>query len=129
MEPTTTAASAGYASTSVGFMALMVGLLGDIGADVMLVVLAALSGCIIALSGEDKNSVLNTIKFLIISVSVSLLSAWLLTDLASAQIQALKTPYTPSIIAMFIGFSSNKLPTILSAVLGKFSNRLLPEDK
>jgi hypothetical protein len=127
MEPTTTAA--GAASTSVGFMALMVGYFGAVGADVMMVILAALSGCVISLSNEEKTSVLNTLKFLLLSVSVSLVMAWMLSDLIADRIPALKTPYTPSIIAMFIGFSANHLPSILKTVLKKAESKLLSEEK
>ncbi len=120
MEPATTAAG-GYASTSAGFMALMIGYLGNVGADVMMVILAALSGCIISLSGEYKTSALNAIKFLIISVTVSLILAWVLADVLVGYIPAANSPYAPSMIALLIGFLANRLPQIMSTIVNKIS--------
>lgn len=118
MDPTTTAAG-GYASTSAGFMALMIGYLGNVGADVMMVILAALSGCVISLSGEGKTSALSAIKFLIISVTVSLILAWVLADVLVGYIPSTNSPYTPSMMALLIGFLANRLPQILSAIVNK----------
>lgn len=118
MEPTTTAAG-GYASTSAGFMALMIGYLGNVGADVMMVILAALSGCIISLSGETKTGALSAIKFLVISVTVSLILAWVLADVLVGYIPSANSPYTPSMMALLIGFLANRLPQILSAIVNK----------
>lgn len=122
MDPTTTAAG-GYASTSAGFMALMIGYLGHVGADVMMVILAALSGCVISLSGETKTSALAAIKFLIISVTVSLILAWVLADVLVGYIPAANGPYTPSMIAMLIGFLANRLPDILNVVVNKLGSK------
>jgi hypothetical protein len=118
VDPTTTAAG-GYASTSAGFMALMIGYLGHVGADVMMVILAALSGCVISLSGEIKTSALAAIKFLVISVTVSLILAWVLADVLVGYIPTANSPYTPSMIALLIGFLANRLPQILSAIVNK----------
>ena len=122
MEPTTTAAG-GYASTSAGFMALMIGYLGNVGADVMLVILAALSGCVISLSGETKTSTWEAIKFLLISITVSLILAWVLADVLVNYFPAANSPYTPSMIAMLIGFLANRLPQILNAIVNKLGSK------
>ena len=122
MEPTTTAAG-GYASTSAGFMALMIGYLGNVGADVMMVILAALSGCVISLSGETKNSTWDAIKFLLISVMVSLILAWVLADVLVDYLPTANSPYTPSMIAMLIGFLANRLPQILNTVVNKLGSK------
>jgi hypothetical protein len=122
MDPTTTAAG-GYASTSAGFMALMIGYLGNVGADVMLVILAALSGCVISLSGETKTSTWEAIKFLLISITVSLILAWVLADVLVSYFPAANSPYTPSMIAMLIGFLANRLPQILNAIVNKLGSK------
>lgn len=119
----TTAASAGYASTSAGFMALMIGYLGSVGADVMMVILAALSGCVISLSGETKTSAWAAVRFLVISVTVSLVLAWVLADALVSYVPAANSPYAPSMIAMLIGFLANRLPQILNAIVGKISDK------
>ena len=124
MEPTTTTAAGGYASSSAGFMALMIGYLGNVGADVMLVILAALSGCVISLSGETKTSAWEAIKFLLISVVVSLILAWVLADVLVGYWPAANTPYAPSMIAMLIGFLANRLPQILNTVVSQLSSKI-----
>ena len=51
MEPVTTTAGA---SISVGLSAFLIGWLGQVGADVMMIILSAIAGCSIALTGQTK---------------------------------------------------------------------------
>ena len=102
-------------------MALMIGYLGHVGADVMMVILAALSGCVISLSGKTKTSAWVAVRFLVISVTVSLVLAWVLADALVSYVPAANSPYAPSMIAMLIGFLANRLPQILNAIVGKIS--------
>lgn len=125
MEPTSTA-SAGviYSASSVGFMALMIGFFGEVGADVIMVVLASSVGCIIALSGTNTNSYLSVLKYMVISVVVSLLISWALTGLLVSYLPGLDSQYTPSLIAMFIGFTSDRLPSIFNKIVSFFESKL-----
>ena len=119
-EPTTTTGAAAY----VGLAALLVGAFGPVAADVMMVVLAALAGCYVALSAVPFTSAWEVIKFMVLSVLVSLLLAWALTGLVTGMMPVLSGPYTPSLIAMAIGFVSNRLPEMFNRVLQVVTKRL-----
>lgn len=106
-------------AASVGFLALLIGAFGPVAADVMLVVISALAGCFIALSSAKNQSVLQSIGFVVIGVTVSLVLSWGAMNLVVSVIPQLNTPYTPSMIAMSIGFMSNQLPSIFGALSSK----------
>jgi hypothetical protein len=50
---------------------------------------------------------------------VSLILAWVLADVLVGYIPTANSPYTPSMIALLIGFLANRLPQILSAIVNK----------
>lgn len=111
-------------AASVGFLALLVGAFGPVAADVMLVVISALAGCFIALSSTKNQSVLQSIGFVVIGVTVSLVLSWGAMNMVVSVIPQLNTPYTPSIIAMSIGFMSNQLPALFASLSGKFKAKI-----
>lgn len=111
-------------AASVGFLALLIGAFGPVAADVMLVVISALAGCFIALSSTRNQSVLQSIGFVVIGVTVSLVLSWGAMNMVVSVIPQLNTPYTPSIIAMGIGFMSNQLPALFAALSGKFKAKI-----
>lgn len=111
-------------AASVGFLALLVGAFGPVAADVMLVVISALAGCFIALSSTKSQSVLQSVGFVVIGVTVSLILSWGVMNLVVSIIPQLNTPYTPSLIAMGIGFMSNQLPALFAALAVKFKNKI-----
>lgn len=111
------------AAASAGFLALLVGAFGPVAADVMLVVISALAGCFIALSSTKNQSVLQSVGFIFIGVTVSLVLSWGAMNLVVSVIPQLNSPYTPSMIAMSIGFLSNQLPTIFGALAGKIKSK------
>lgn len=113
VEPVTPAA--GAVATS-GLMALLVGWLGAAGADVMMVVLAALAGCSVALSAEHKDFI-GSLKFMVVGVLVSLVTAWGLASALSAFIPSFAGPYLPSMIALVIGYAGKRLADILSSIV------------
>jgi hypothetical protein len=111
MEPTS-----GSAIGAVGLGALLVGAIGPVGADVMLVVISALAGGSVALAGDKTKKWGEVIKFLIIGLIVALVLSWALTGLVVSYIPALSGPYTPSVIAMCIGFLADRLPRIFNGI-------------
>jgi hypothetical protein len=120
-EPLSTTASG---AASVGFLALLIGAFGPVAADVMLVIISALAGCFIALSSSRNQSVLQSVGFVLIGVTVSLVLSWGTMNLVVSIIPQLNTPYTPSIIAMGIGFMSNQLPGMFGALSSKVKAKL-----
>lgn len=117
-EPTTTTAA-----IPVGFMALLMGALGPVAADVMLVVISAMAGCFIALSAMSTRTLSQSVGFLMLGIVVSLVLAWALTGLVTGWVPSLSGPYLPSIIALFIGFLSNRLPGIFNAIMRKVEGK------
>jgi hypothetical protein len=120
-EPTISSVAAGG---SVGIMALLIGAVGPVAADVMMVVVSAIAGCFIALSSMKEQSLLKSIGFVLMGVTVALVFAWALAVFFSGLFPSLAGPYFPSIIAMFIGFLSNRLPEIFNAVVEKVTQAL-----
>jgi hypothetical protein len=110
-------------AASVGFLALLVGALGPVAADVMLVVISALAGCFIALSGMKGQTIMQSVGFVVIGVSVSLVLAWGATNFVTSLVPQLNGPYTPAIIAMMIGFMGNQMPSIFSAIVAKIKGK------
>ena len=116
-EPVTTTAVAGM---QVGLAALLVGALGAVGADVMMVVLSAIAGCFIALSNDKPaKRVLAALFFILKGVVLSLVMAWAVSSVAAKIIPSLDSPYAPAIVAFVIGFSGDKLPQLINKVLTK----------
>jgi hypothetical protein len=114
---TTTTAAAGM---QVGLAALLVGALGEVGADVMMVVLSAIAGCFISLSSDKPTKALGSALFFIIKgVVLSLVMAWAVSSVAAKLMPALDSPYSPAIVAFVIGFSGDKLPLMINKVLTK----------
>lgn len=120
-EPISTTATG---AASVGFLALLIGAIGPVAADVMLVVISALAGCFIALSSMKGQTVMQSIGFIVIGVSVSLVLSWGATSFVTGLVPQLDGPYTPAIIAMMIGFMGNQMPAIFGAVSNKIKSKL-----
>jgi hypothetical protein len=116
-EPLSTSAAA---ATKVGLAALLVGAFGEVGADVMMVVLSAIAGCFVALSSDKPpKKVLAATFFILKGVLLALVLAWAISAVAASFITALETPYTPAIVAFVIGFSGDRLPGIVNDLLKK----------
>lgn len=117
----TTAASS-VSGASFGLLALLVGAVGPVAADVMMVIMSAIAGCMVALSGLSTNTIKESVFFLFQSIFLSLLFAWLTASLLVPYLpDALNTPSLPSIVAFCIGFLSKRLP----AILNDFTNKTL----
>ncbi len=118
-EPITTTA-ASHAAVQVGLAALLVGAFGEIGADVMMVALASLAGCFIALSSDKPpKAVVSALFFIVKGVLLSLVLAWAVSSVAANLIPSLDSPYSPAIIAFVIGFCGDKLPFMINGILKK----------
>ncbi len=118
MEPTSGTVGA------VGLTALLVGVFGPVGTDVMLVVISAIAGSAVSLSGQKTLKWTDVLKFMGIGLSVALILSWALSGLLISYVPSLAGPYTPSIIAMGIGFLADRLPTIFNAAYDKISAKL-----
>lgn len=118
-EPITTTA-ASTAAVQVGLAALLVGALGEVGADVMMVGLAALAGCFIALSNDKPpKQILPALFFIVKGICISLVLAWAVSAVAAHLIPALNTPYAPAIVAFCIGFMGDSLAAGVNKILVK----------
>lgn len=111
-EPVSTTTAAG----AVGVSALLIGWLGPVGADVMLVIMSAMAGCVVALSGV-RCSWVDSFKFISAGVLLSLVTAWGIASLVSSFNPALSGPYAPSIVAFCIGAILDRLPALRKTVI------------
>lgn len=115
---TTGAISATATSTfSVGLATLFVGWFGSAGAEVMMIILAAVTGCSIGLS-EYKKNYMESIVFTVKGVLVSIVLAQIFSTILVHYVPILNSPYLPSVVAFILGFSVDKLPSIINGFLG-----------
>jgi hypothetical protein len=117
--------AAGAAAVSTGFLALLIGQFGEIGADVMMVILAALAGCFVALSSIHEKSTTRIAMRLSMSLLLSLIFSWAATSALSTVIPFLHTPYTASMVALLIGYAtgSDRISKIVGGALSKVEEK------
>jgi hypothetical protein len=113
VEPVTPAAGAVVTS---GLMVLFVGWFGAVGADVLMVVLAALAGCSVALSAE-RRSFVDSLRFIVVGVLVSLVTSWTVASGVAALIPAVSGPSLPSSIALVIGYAGKRIADVLAGLV------------
>lgn len=101
---------------SAGLTALLIGWIGPLGADVMMVVLSALAGCFIALTSINGLSTKKAIMFLCFSVLLSLVLSWAVTSF-----MGLSSPYAASMVALLIGYGTgtNRLNSLFSGIFNR----------
>lgn len=115
-------------ATTAGLMGLAVGALGDNGAEVLAVILAANAGLLIALSAEKTEGLWETLRFVLMANFVSLALSWVivaaLASLADAFLPsvsgALRSFYAPAGAALIIGIfvrDLGKIPGALKSLL------------
>lgn len=111
-------------ATSAGVFALLLGLFGQVGADVIMVIMSAITGNLIAISAISGQSTKESVMYMIISIMASLVLAWVFTGAIVSAIPAMNNPYLPSLIAMFIGVGSSRLSGIMNKVINKAEERI-----
>lgn len=122
---TSTATAAG----AVGLTALLIGWLGPVGADVMMVVMSAMAGCVVALSGVRNKSAVGAAKFIAAGVLLALVTAWALASLISSVYPTAQGPYLPSIVAFALGAALDRLPQIRNKVIRAAEEKIPGGDK
>lgn len=122
--PALETSSATAVTASAGLAALLAGAFGQIAADVMMVLLAAIAGTVIALSGTKSTTAKQAAVFFFSSVVTALTLSWALASLASGIHPVLSSAYTPTIVAFVIGTQSMRLGEIAAKVTGRFEKKL-----
>ena len=117
---TSTATAAG----SAGLLALLVGWLGPVGADVMMVVMSAMAGCVVALSGVNNRTWLAAFKFIGAGVLLALVTAWMIASTISGFYPSASGPYLPSMVAFAIGAALDRIPKLRSRLVSMAENKL-----
>lgn len=120
-EPITTTTTGAVAA--VGIMALLIGWMGSVGADVMMVVLASIAGTFVAISGMKERCWKVVSSMLVVGIIISFVLAWSVAGIVSAYFPQTSGPYLPSTIALLLSFSSNRLPKILNALMDKAESK------
>lgn len=114
---TTGAISTVSASTvSVGLTTLFIGWFGNAGAEVMMLILSAIAGCSIGLSGQNKNYV-ESILFIIRGILLSVVLAKALSFTIVAWYPSVDSPFLPTVIAFLLGFSVDSIPMYIRGTL------------
>ena len=116
-EPVSTTVVAS-ASLSVGLFALLAGRFGGVAADVMMVIMAAIAGCLISLTEKrNQHSFLGALRMLAMSVCMSLILSWALASVLANMWATMKSPYIPSLFALLLGYVNYNLPSLLRALI------------
>ena len=114
---TTGAIGTASASTfSVGLTTLFIGWFGSAGAEVMMLILSAIAGCSIGLSGQNKNYV-ESILFIIRGILLSVVLAKALSFTIVAWYPSVDSPFLPTVIAFLLGFSVDSIPVYIRGTL------------
>ena len=114
---TTGAISTVSASTfSVGLTTLFIGWFGSAGAEVMMLILSAIAGCSIGLSGQNKNYV-ESILFIIRGILLSVVLAKALSFTIVTWYPSVDSPFLPTVIAFLLGFSVDSIPMYIRGTL------------
>ena len=114
---TTGAIGTASASTfSVGLVTLFLGWVGRAGAEVMMLILSAIAGCSIGLSGQNKNYV-ESILFIIRGILLSVVLAKALSFTIVTWYPPVDSPFLPTVIAFLLGFSVDSIPMYIRGTL------------
>lgn len=114
---TTGAISTASASTfSVGLTTLFIGWFGSAGAEVMMLILSAIAGCSIGLSGQNKNYV-ESILFIVRGILLSVVLAKALSFTIVTWYPSVDSPFLPTVIAFLLGFSVDNIPMYIRGTL------------
>lgn len=118
-EPVSTTVSA---AVSFGLTALLAGWMGEVAAEVMMVVLSAIAGSIMALSSKKK-TFFESFKFIFLGVLVATVLAWAISSMLTNQYPSVASPYLPTIVAFVLGFTVDKFPIMLNTIIEKAFNK------
>ena len=101
---------------SVGLTTLFIGWFGNAGAEVMMLILSAIAGCSIGLSGQNKNYV-ESMLFIIRGILLSVVLAKALSFTIVTWYPSVDSPFLPTIIAFLLGFSVDSIPMYIRGTL------------
>ena len=115
---TTTGAigTASVSTFSVGLTTLFIGWFGSAGAEVMMLILSAIAGCSIGLSGQNKNYV-ESILFIIRGILLSVVLAKALSFTIVTWYPSADSPFFFIFIAFLLGFSVDSIPMYIRDTL------------
>ena len=101
---------------SVGLTTLFIGWFGSAVAEVMMLILSAIAGCSIGLSGQNKNYV-ESILFIIRGILLSVVLAKALSFTIVTWYPSVDSPFLPTVIAFLLGFSVDSIPMYIRGTL------------
>lgn len=111
------------AVVSFGITTLLAGWLGQVGAEVMMVILSAITGSMMALTEKNK-TFFESLKFIFLGVLVAGVLSWAISSMLVNHYPSLSSPYLPTIVAFVLGFIVDKFPIMLGTALQKIFNKV-----
>lgn len=111
---------------SVGLTTLFIGWFGSAGAEVMMLVLSAIAGCSIGLSGQNKNYI-ESILFIIRGILLSVVLAKALSFTIITWYPSVDSPFLPTVIAFLLGFSVDSIPMHIRGIVAFLVQRIKGE--
>ena len=111
------------AAVSFGLTTLLAGWIGQVEAEVMIVILSAIAGSMMALS-QKKLSFFESIKFILLGVLLAGVLAWGISSLLVSQYPSLSSPYLPTMVAFILGFIVKKKKKMLDSISQRIFNKV-----
>ena len=106
------------AAVSFGLTALLAGWLGQVGAEVMIVFIAAIAGGMVSLS-KKRLDFWGSIRFISFGVIVAASLSWAISSAIVSKYPELASPYLPTIVSFLLGAFWDKLPLLFDIVVSK----------
>lgn len=106
------------AAVSFGLTALLAGWIGQVGAEVMIVFIAAIAGGMVSLS-KKKLTFWESIRFISLGVIVAATLSWAISSAIVSVYPQFSSPYLPTIVSFIIGTFVDKIPLLFDIVISK----------
>lgn len=125
MDPTSTATGAAMSGApttgaGVGVMALLSGWFGVQGANVTMVLMAAVIGCFFSMQSATKDERwLSTAGFMLCGIGIAFLCSWMFASILVGYVPAVDRPELPALFALAIGVLSRRIPKFINSLATK----------
>jgi len=110
------------AKAGVGFLAFLTAYFGQLGGDVVLVIISCMVGCMISLT-KKKLTPFQTLHFVFLGVSSALVLSWPIASVLGSYIPSVASPDLPSLVSLAIGFLTDRLFGIFSGLTAKIEEK------
>lgn len=104
----------------VGVMALLTGWVGVQGANVTMVLMAAIIGCFFAMQHAPKDERwASTAGYMLCGIGIAFLCSWMGASILVSYVPAVDRPELPALFSLAIGVLSRRIPKFINGLATK----------